>query len=165
MPVVTETTIISGNPLRTSVLILNGPNLNLLGTRQPEVYGRETLADIEDMCRDHAATLGMAVEFRQSNTEGDLVTWIQEARGRHDGIILNAAAYTHTSVAILDALLAVGLPVVEVHLSNIHRREPFRQHSYVSQAARGLICGFGAHGYVLALDALYRLLENAKEKK
>lgn len=142
----------------TSVLILNGPNLNLLGTRQPEVYGRETLADIEALCHSHAASLGLAAEFRQSNHEGELVTWIQEARGRHGGIIINAAAYTHTSVAILDALLAVELPVVEVHLSNIHRREAFRQHSYVSQAARGMICGFGSHGYVLALDALHRLL-------
>lgn len=156
--------------MRTSVLIVNGPNLNLLGTRQPEVYGRETLADIERLCHDHAATLGVAADFRQSNTEGDLVTWIQEARGRHHGIIINAAAYTHTSVAILDALLAVELPVVEVHLSNIHRREAFRQHSYVSQAAHGMICGFGSHGYVLALDALHRLIAarlrtNDKEKR
>lgn len=144
--------------MRTSVLILNGPNLNLLGTRQPEVYGHETLADIERLCDEHAATLGVAMDFRQSNSEGDLVTWIQDARGRHHGIIINAAAYTHTSVAILDALLAVEVPVVEVHLSNIHRREAFRQHSYVSQAARGMICGFGSHGYVLALDALHRIL-------
>lgn len=153
--------------MRTSVLILNGPNLNLLGTRQPEVYGRETLADIEKACRDHAATLGMAVEFRQSNMEGDLVTWIQEAKGHHHGIVLNAAAYTHTSVAILDAMLAVGLPVVEVHLSNIHRRDAFRQHSYVAQGAVGMISGFGSHGYLLALDALCRLLEgqHKKEKK
>lgn len=151
--------------MRTSVLILNGPNLNLLGTRQPEIYGRESLADIEDLCRSHAATLGLAMDFRQSNMEGDLVTWIQEAKGTHDGIVLNAAAYTHTSVAILDALMAVGLPCVEVHLSNIHQRDAFRHHSYVSRAATGMICGFGSHGYVLALDALCRLIEGKKRKE
>lgn len=151
--------------MRTSVLILNGPNLNLLGTRQPEIYGHETLADIEERCRSHAATIGLAVDFRQSNMEGDLVTWIQEAKGKHDGLILNAAAYTHTSVAILDALSAVGLPTVEVHLSNIHQREAFRHHSYVSRAAVGMICGFGSHGYVLALDALCRLLEGKTQRK
>jgi len=151
--------------LRTSVLILNGPNLNLLGTRQPEIYGRETLADIEEACRNHAATLGLAVDFRQSNMEGDLVTWIQDAKGKHDGIILNAAAYTHTSVAILDALSAVQLPTVEVHLSNIHQRDAFRHHSYVSRVAKGMICGFGGHGYILALDALCRLLEGKKRKE
>jgi 3-dehydroquinate dehydratase-2 len=138
---------------------LNGPNLNLLGSRQPEIYGRETLADIEGMCRTHAAALGLSVTFRQGNHEGDLVTWIQDARGQAAGIILNAAAYTHTSVAILDAMLAVGLPTVEVHLSNIHQRDSFRQHSYVAQAARGMICGFGSHGYLLALDALARLIK------
>ncbi len=153
--------------MRTSVLILNGPNLNLLGTRQPEIYGHETLAGIEEACRNHAATLGLNVTFRQSNMEGDLVTWIQDARGKFDGVILNAAAYTHTSVAILDALKAVGLPTIEVHLSNIHQREAFRHHSYVSQAAKGMICGFGGHGYILALDALSRMLDgtNRKEKK
>jgi len=142
-----------------AISILNGPNLNLLGSRQPEIYGRETLADIEGMCRAHAAGLGFDIEFRQGNHEGDLVDWIQAARGRAAGIILNAGAYTHTSVAILDALLAVGLPTVEVHLSNIHQRDSFRQHSYVAQAARGMICGFGSHGYLLALDALARLIK------
>lgn len=151
--------------MRTSILILNGPNLNLLGTRQPEVYGHETLADIEELCRNHAATLGVAVDFRQSNQEGDLVDWIQEARGHYHGIILNAAAYTHTSIAILDALMAVDLPVVEVHLSNIHRREVFRRQSYVSQAAAGMICGFGSHGYILAMDALYRMIEASPRKR
>ncbi|OIQ95105.1 3-dehydroquinate dehydratase [mine drainage metagenome] len=141
-----------------AILILNGPNLNMLGTRQPEVYGRETLADIEALCRRHGAGLGLAVDIRQSNHEGQLVDWIQEARGAKAGIILNAGAYTHTSVAILDALLASELPVVEVHLSNIHQREPFRHHSYVSKAARGMICGFGSHGYVLALDAIARIV-------
>ncbi|MBF0372444.1 MAG: type II 3-dehydroquinate dehydratase [Alphaproteobacteria bacterium] len=141
-----------------TVLILNGPNLNMLGVRQPEVYGRESLSDIETACKLEAARLGLVADFRQSNHEGVLVDWIQEARGRCAGIIVNAGAYTHTSVAILDALLACELPVVEVHLSNIHQREAFRHHSYVSKAARGMICGFGGHGYVLALDALSRLL-------
>ncbi|MBX6323990.1 MAG: type II 3-dehydroquinate dehydratase [Rhodospirillaceae bacterium] len=141
-----------------TVQILNGPNLNLLGTRQPELYGRETLADIEAACRRRAGTLGLELSFRQSNAEGELVTWIQEARGRDAGIILNAGAYTHTSIAIRDALAAVELPVVEVHLSNIFRREPFRHRSHVSGVANGVICGFGAHGYVLALDAMAELL-------
>ena len=145
--------------IQPSVLILNGPNLNLLGTREPHVYGTETLDDIESACQEAAADLGLAVDFRQSNHEGELVTWIQEARGEHDAILLNAGAYTHTSIAILDALQAVGLPVVEVHLSNIFRREAFRHHSYVSTAARGVICGFGSHGYILALQAIARLVE------
>lgn len=143
-----------------SVLVLNGPNLNLLGTREPEVYGSTTLADIETGCAAHAAQLGLALAFRQSNSEGTLVDWIQEAPGTHSAIVINPAAYSHTSVAILDALKAVDLPVVEVHLSNIHRRETFRSHSYVSKAALGVICGFGARGYVMALDALAGLLLN-----
>jgi 3-dehydroquinate dehydratase-2 len=141
-----------------TVLILNGPNLNMLGIRQPEVYGSETLADIEKACLAHATALGLASDFRQSNHEGDLVTWIQEARTAAAGIIINAGAYTHTSVAILDALLAAERPTVEVHLSNIHQRDSFRHHSYVSKAAKGMICGFGSHGYILALDALARLI-------
>lgn len=149
----------------SSVLILNGPNLNLLGTRQPEVYGRETLDDVKRLCEEKAATLGLAVDFRQSNHEGTLVDWVQEARTRHDAVVINAAAYTHTSVALLDALLACEKPVVEVHLSNIHQREPFRHHSYVSKAAVGMICGFGTQGYVLALDAAARLIQNRKETK
>jgi len=143
-----------------SVLVLNGPNLNLLGTREPEVYGRTTLADIEADCAARAAQLGLALIFRQSNSEGTLVDWIQEAPGSHGAIVINPAAYSHTSVAILDALKAVDLPVVEVHLSNIHRRETFRGHSYVSKAALGVICGFGPRGYVMALDALAGLLLN-----
>jgi 3-dehydroquinate dehydratase-2 len=143
------------------ISILNGPNLNMLGTRQPELYGHETLSDIEDLCRAHAIGLGFLVEFRQSNHEGDLVTWIQEARGRAQGIIINAGAYTHTSVAILDALLAAEVPAVEVHLSNIHQRDSFRHHSYVAKAAKGMICGFGSQGYVLALDALARLIKGS----
>ena len=141
------------------ILILNGPNLNMLGTRQPHIYGSETLADVEAACHRHAQALGLTVDFRQSNHEGVLVDWIQEARGSRAGIVVNAGAYTHTSVAILDALLACELPVVEVHLSNIHRREPFRHHSYISQAAIGMICGFGSHGYLLALSALAHRLE------
>ncbi len=143
------------NPI---ILILNGPNLNMLGKRQPEVYGRETLADIESACHRHADSLGLEIEFRQSNHEGDLVDWIQAGRGRAAGIILNAGAYTHTSVAILDALLSAEVPTVEVHLSNIHQRDEFRHHSFVSKAAKGMICGFGSHGYILALDAHARLI-------
>ena len=145
------------------ILILNGPNLNLLGTREPEIYGRDSLADIEAQCRRHAQRRGLAVDFRQSNLEGELVGWVQEARGHAAGIIVNAAGYTTTSVALLDALIAVGLPVIEVHLSNIFRREAFRQHSLVSLAAKGVICGLGATGYLIALDAFARLLQTEKE--
>lgn len=140
------------------ILILNGPNLNLLGTREPEVYGRETLADVERACRKTADTLGLEIDFRQSNREGELVDWIQEAREHHAGIIVNAGAYSHTSVAILDALLAAERPVIEVHLSNLFKRDAFRHHSYISQAAQGVICGLGAAGYLYALDALGRRL-------
>ena len=142
-----------------TVLILNGPNLNLLGTRQPEIYGHETLADIEALCRAAGEALDLAIDFRQSNVEGELVTWVQQARGAADAILINAAAYTHTSVALLDALLACELPVVEVHLSNIHRREAFRRQSYISLAARGMICGFRGQGYPLGLRALADLLD------
>jgi 3-dehydroquinate dehydratase-2 len=140
------------------VLIINGPNLNLLGVREPDIYGRETLGDIEAWCGERAEALGLAIDFRQSNLEGEIVTWVQEARDVHDGIIINAGAYSHTSIAVFDALLACDLPVVEVHLSNLFRRESFRHHSYVSAAAVGMICGFGAHGYLLALDAMARLV-------
>ena len=143
-----------------TILVLNGPNLNLLGQREPEIYGRETLADIEAACRKRAKPLGLALDFRQSNAEAELIGWIQEARGTAAGIIINAAAYTHSSIAILDALAASELPVVEVHLSNIFRREPFRHHSYVSRAASGVICGFGGFGYSLAVDAIARLIES-----
>ena len=146
-----------------TVLILNGPNLNMLGLRQPEIYGRETLPDIESACRAHAGRLGLGIDFRQSNIEGELVGWIQEARGRVAGLVINAGAYTHTSVAILDALLLLEVPVVEVHLSNIHRREAFRHHSYVASAAVGMICGFGSRGYLLALDALAGLLRSSPD--
>jgi len=145
------------------ILVVNGPNLNMLGSRQPEVYGRDTLADIEAQCRQHAALAGIEIEFRQSNHEGDLVTWIQGARGRCAGIVINAGAYTHTSIAILDALLAAEVPAIEVHLSNLHQREDFRHQSYVAKAAKGMICGLGSHGYLLAIDALARLTRGTRE--
>jgi 3-dehydroquinate dehydratase-2 len=144
-----------------TVFVLNGPNLNLLGARDPAIYGLDTLADIEARCLARAEALDLLIDFRQSNHEGQLVDWIQEARESADGIVLNAGALTHTSVAILDALLASGLPIVEVHLSNIFRREGFRHHSYVSLAASGVICGLGAQGYELALDAIATLIESA----
>lgn len=144
------------------ILILNGPNLNLLGRREPEVYGRTTLADIEAMCRDEAARLGVEVDFRQSNSEGELVTWVQEVPGRFAGIVLNAGAYSHTSIALLDALRALDEPLIEVHLSNIYRRETFRQHSYVSLAAKGVICGFGPQGYIMAMRALVAMWDDAQ---
>jgi 3-dehydroquinate dehydratase-2 len=147
-----------------TVFILNGPNLNLLGVREPSIYGRDTLGDVEERCTARAAALGLEIDFRQSNHEGQLVDWIQEARESADGIILNAGALTHTSVALLDALSAADLPVIEVHLSNIFRRESFRHHSYVSLAANGVICGLGAQGYELALDAIASLIEGESEE-
>ncbi|MBT5073806.1 MAG: type II 3-dehydroquinate dehydratase [Kordiimonadaceae bacterium] len=137
-----------------SILVINGPNLNLLGTREPEIYGADTLGDIKDKMTAKAASVEMDIDFRQSNTEGEIVGWIQEAREHHDAIIINAGALTHTSVAIMDALLAVDKPCVEVHLSNIFKREKFRHHSYISAAAVGLITGFGATGYLMAVDAV-----------
>ena len=140
------------------VYILNGPNLNMLGLREPHIYGSETLDDVRRMVEEHARDLGLAVSFRQTNSEGELVGWIQEARSGASGIIMNAGAYTHTSIALLDALTAAEVPVVEVHLSNVFRREPFRHHSYVSPAAFGVLCGFGPKGYLLALDGLHARL-------
>ena len=136
------------------VLVLNGPNLNLLGTREPGIYGAHTLADVEELCHRAGTELNLSIDCRQSNHEGELVTWIQDARDTADAILINPAAYSHTSVAIHDALKAVGLPVAEVHLSNIHQREAFRHHSYVSTVAFGVICGFGITGYRMALMAL-----------
>jgi len=141
-----------------TVLILNGPNLNMLGTREPEIYGSQTLADIEALCAGQAEGLGLGIDFRQSNAEGELVDWIQGAPDCAAAIIINAGAYTHTSVALLDALRTANLPVIEVHLSNIFQREKFRHESYISQAAAGVICGFGAHGYEMALQAAARIL-------
>jgi 3-dehydroquinate dehydratase II len=150
-------------PARKPVLVLNGPNLNMLGKRQPQIYGRETLADIETACRAEAQRLEIALEFAQSNHEGVLVELIQAAREKNSAIVINAGAYTHTSIAILDALQLTELPVIEVHLSNIFRREEFRHHSYVSLAARAVICGLGPTGYRLALEALADLLGTTKE--
>lgn len=145
-----------------SILVLNGPNLNLLGTRQPEVYGSVTLSMIERDCTAHAKNLGLKVICQQTNHEGALIDAIHAAKGQHQGIILNAGAYTHTSIALMDALISVEVPAVEVHLSNIHAREPFRHTSYIARAALGQICGFGAQGYLLALDVLAQHLKNAK---
>jgi 3-dehydroquinate dehydratase II len=141
------------------IFVLNGPNLNLLGTRQPEIYGAGTLDDLETLCAETAEGLGLAIDFRQTNLEGELISWVQEARGRASAIVINPAGYSHTSVALMDALLAVDLPVIEVHLSNIHRREEFRHHSYVSRAARGVICGLGFESYRLGLIALSDILD------
>ena len=136
------------------IYILNGPNLNLLGTREPEIYGATTLADVEAACADTAGKHGLSIEFRQTNSEGELVSWIQEAGAKSVGLVINAGAYTHTSVAILDALKATDISIIEVHLSNVFARESFRHNSYVSPAATGVICGLGKIGYQLAIDAL-----------
>lgn len=141
------------------IYVLNGPNLNLLGTREPEIYGKTTLADIKKMVANRAVTLGLETDFRQTNSEGELVNWIQEAREAAAGLILNAAAYSHTSIAIFDALSTLDIPIMEVHLSNIFKREEFRHHSYVSPVAQGVICGLGAQGYELALEAIRARLD------
>ncbi|CAM5564257.1 3-dehydroquinate dehydratase OS=Streptomyces alboniger OX=132473 GN=aroQ PE=3 SV=1 [Streptomyces alboniger] len=151
---------LSARSLATApIMVLNGPNLNLLGRRQPEIYGTDTLADVEALCAEAAAAHGGSVDLRQSNHEGELVDWIHEAREHHAGIVINPAAYSHTSVAILDALNTCdGLPVVEVHISNIHQREAFRHHSYVSQRADGVIAGCGVQGYVFAVQRVAALV-------
>jgi 3-dehydroquinate dehydratase II len=141
------------------IFILNGPNLNLLGVREPEIYGRETLADIEAACRRFGGKRSLEIEFRQTNHEGVLIDWVQEARDQAAAIILNPAGFTTTSISLLDALKMFEGPIIEVHLSNIHRRESFRHRSYVSLAATGVICGLGSHGYLVALDAVAVLLE------
>ena len=142
------------------IYVLNGPNLNLLGTREPEIYGSRSLDDIASLCDAQARSLGQTVAFKQSNAEGELVDWVQEAREKAAGIVINAGAYTHTSVAIRDALIASDLPVIELHLSNVFARDRFRHHSYISDIARGVICGFGATGYQLALEAMSDILKN-----
>ena len=141
------------------IYVLNGPNLNLLGEREPEIYGRETLSDIENAVRAMAGKLGQDIVFRQTNREGELVEWIQEARKAASAVVLNAGGYSHTSIAILDACRALRVPLIEVHLSNPFAREQYRRHSYVSEAAKGVICGFGASGYLIALDVLARMVK------
>ncbi len=145
----------------TRILVLNGPNLNMLGAREPEVYGKETLEDVRSLCEKWAQSLSLTAEFRQSNHEGELVTWIQEAGQGAAGLIINPAGFGHTSVALMDALLSIKTPAIEVHLSNIYKREEFRHHTYTSRAVAGVISGFGAFGYVLAL---YALSEQLKKK-
>ena len=139
------------------ILVLNGPNLNLLGKRQPEIYGKASLSDIEKQVRALAKDLGIEVDFRQSNSEGELVTWIQETTGKFDALVINPAAYTHTSLAMRDAISAVGIPTVEIHLSNIHKRESFRHHSHIAEVAVGQIAGFGAQSYLLGLRVAAQL--------
>jgi 3-dehydroquinate dehydratase-2 len=146
---------------RPNILILNGPNLNMLGMREPDIYGFKTLAAIGMACEEYAAELGFAVDFRQTNSEGDMVTILQEAQDAYAGIVINAGAYSHTSVAIHDAVKMLDIPVIEVHLSNVFKRESFRHHSYIAPVAQGVICGFGGHGYMLALDALRACLDEA----
>jgi 3-dehydroquinate dehydratase-2 len=146
--------------MANTVYVLNGPNLNLLGTREPQIYGHATLADVEKLCRATAKQHGLDVEFRQSNHEGEIVDWIQEAIAKAAvGLIINPAGYTTTSVAILDALFMMKVPVIEIHITNIHAREPFRHHSYISKAARGVICGLGIQGYALAIGGLAAMIK------
>jgi 3-dehydroquinate dehydratase-2 len=144
------------------ILFLNGPNLNLLGTREPEVYGRMTLKDIEAKVHDRAAKFGAEIDFRQSNLEGELVAWIQQSKGIYNVIVINAAAYTHTSIALRDAISAVGIPTIEIHLSNVHAREEFRHKSLIAPVCKGQIMGFGAESYVLAVEAAVTVNVNAK---
>lgn len=146
------------------ILILNGPNLNMLGLREPEIYGRETLEDIRALCEESAARFGLTIDFRQSNHEGELVTWIQQARGAVDGLLINAAAYTHTSVAIHDALRLIDAPIIEVHLSDPKKREPFRHISYIEPLAAALVSGQGAKGYAIAIERLFDILTSSSSR-
>ncbi len=146
------------------IYILNGPNLNLLGLREPNVYGNETLVDLEARCAAKAKALGFEAVFRQTNTEGELIDWVHEAQGKGCGIIINGAGYTHTSVALHDALKGVNMPTIEVHLSNIYKREPFRHHSYISPVAHGVICGFGGQSYELALEGLASIINSTGKR-
>ncbi len=147
---------------RHNILILNGPNLNMLGVREPDIYGFKNLSAIALECEEYASELGCEIDFRQSNHEGELVTWVQEAREGASGVIINGGAYAHTSIAIHDALKTLDIPVIEVHLSNTHKREEFRHHSHIAAVAQGVICGFGGHSYILALEAMRSLLDDAK---
>ncbi len=142
------------------IAVLNGPNLNMLGLRQPHLYGSATIDDVENLCAETAEQLGLAIDFRQTNGEGELIGWVQECRNKAAGIIINPAGYTTSSIGLMDALLAVDLPTIEVHITNIHRREEFRQHSFVSKAATGVIAGLGVQGYALALQAIATILED-----
>jgi 3-dehydroquinate dehydratase-2 len=145
------------------IYVLNGPNLNMLGTREPEIYGHATLADVEKLCRSHAESLKFEVDFRQSNHEGDLVDWLQEARAKKAaGVVINPGGFSHTSIAILDAAIASELPIVEIHISNIYAREDFRRHSHISKIAKGTVCGFGIEGYRLAISGLVALIQAKK---
>jgi 3-dehydroquinate dehydratase-2 len=148
----------TGSAMGPLIVVLNGPNLNMLGLRQPHIYGSDTLDDVEQLCIETAEALGLAIDFRQTNGEGELISWVQECRGRAGGIVINPGGYSHTSIALMDALLAVEIPTIEVHVSNIHRREEFRHQSYVSRAAVGVICGLGIQGYSLALSAMADLV-------
>ena len=145
------------------IYVLNGPNLNLLGTREPEIYGRASLADIEKACVERAAQLGRTIVFRQSNVEGELVNWLQEARDKAAAVILNAGAYTHTSVAIRDAIAAIAVPVIEVHISNVFARESFRHHSHIAPVAKASLCGFGIEGYALAIEGLAAMIDTRQK--
>ena len=145
------------------ILIINGPNLNMLGARQPEIYGHQSLKDVKILCEKEAGALGALVDFRQSNLESELVGWIQDAKASVNGLLLNAGGLTHSSIAVLDALASVQVPTVEIHMSNIHRREKFREMSYVSLFATGMICGFGSYSYVLGLRAIYNILTSRQQ--
>ena len=146
--------------MKQKILIINGPNLNLLGTREKEKYGNVSLEQIKKKCEEHGKMIGLEVEFKQSNVEGEIVNFIQESRKDHQGIIINAGGYTHTSVAILDALLAVKKPTIELHITNIYKREDFRNKSLISKAADGIICGLGIEGYIMSLDGIKKIIKN-----
>lgn len=145
---------------QSRILILNGPNLNMLGSRQPEIYGSLTLGEISQNCQSFAHQQNIDLDFKQSNSEGDLITWCQQVKTDHDGLIINAGAYTHTSIGLQDALAILDKPIIELHLSNTFKRESFRHHSYISAVATGVICGFGANGYILALQAIQNLIKD-----
>ena len=146
--------------MNQKILVINGPNLNLLGTREKEKYGNISLKDIEKKCKEYSGKIGLEVEFKQSNVEGEIVNFIQSAKNKHEGIIINAGGYTHTSVAILDALLAVKKPTIELHITNIYKREDFRHKSLISKVANGIICGLGVDGYIMALDGIKKIITN-----